>query len=111
MRRLRWHVMTTVLAASGLIRPRAVLWLHCSTLVDSGDFGRQIRHRQIIANPCLLAGPALERTIYAQIFICLLLKAYPQAYEAIIPKGGRPTGKPETAATTVLGDSGPGVDA
>jgi len=40
-----------------------------------------------------------------------MLKAYPQAYEAIIPKGGRPTGKPETAATTVLGDSGPGVDA
>ncbi|MET4330154.1 putative ATP-dependent endonuclease of OLD family [Bradyrhizobium sp. i1.15.2] len=35
-----------------------------------------------------------------------MLKAFPKAYEAIIPKGGGPSGKKETATTAVLGEGG-----
>jgi putative ATP-dependent endonuclease of OLD family len=38
-----------------------------------------------------------------------MLKAFPKAYEAIIPKGGGPSGKPETAVTAVLGEGGEGL--
>jgi putative ATP-dependent endonuclease of OLD family len=38
-----------------------------------------------------------------------MLKAFPQAYEAIIPKGGGPSGKKETAVESVLGDGGEGL--
>jgi putative ATP-dependent endonuclease of OLD family len=38
-----------------------------------------------------------------------MLKAYPKAYEAIIPKGGGPSGKKETAIEVVLGESGEGI--
>lgn len=40
-----------------------------------------------------------------------MLKAYPAAYAAIIPAGGGPGGKLETAAAAVLGEGGPGIDA
>lgn len=40
-----------------------------------------------------------------------MLKAFPKAYEAIIPKNGGPSGKKETAATAVLGDGGEGLEA
>lgn len=39
----------------------------------------------------------------------LMLKAFPKAYEAIIPEGGGPKGKKETAVEAVLGDGGEGV--
>ena len=39
-----------------------------------------------------------------------MLAAYPDAYKAIIPKGGGPMMKPEDAAKVVLGEGGPGVD-
>jgi putative ATP-dependent endonuclease of the OLD family len=35
-----------------------------------------------------------------------MLKAFPKAYEAIIPKGGGPSGKKETAIDAVLGEGG-----
>lgn len=38
-----------------------------------------------------------------------MLKAFPQAYEAIIPEGGGPSGKKETAAESVLGNGGEGL--
>jgi putative ATP-dependent endonuclease of the OLD family len=38
-----------------------------------------------------------------------MLKAFPKAYEAIIPKGGGPSGKKETAVEAVLGDGGEGL--
>jgi putative ATP-dependent endonuclease of the OLD family len=38
-----------------------------------------------------------------------MLKAYPKAYEAAIPKGGGPSGKSETAINAVLGDGGKGI--
>jgi putative ATP-dependent endonuclease of the OLD family len=40
-----------------------------------------------------------------------MLAAYPEAYEAIIPKGGGPKMKPEDAAKVVLGEGGAGLDA
>jgi len=40
-----------------------------------------------------------------------MLKAFPKAYEAIIPKGGRPSGKKETAEAAVLGEGGEGIEA
>jgi putative ATP-dependent endonuclease of OLD family len=40
-----------------------------------------------------------------------MLKAYPAAYAAIVPAGGGPVGKPETATAAVLGEGGPGIDA
>lgn len=38
-----------------------------------------------------------------------MLKAFPKAYEAVIPEGGGPSGKKETAANTVLGEGGEGI--
>lgn len=38
-----------------------------------------------------------------------MLKAFPSAYKAIIPKGGGPSSKIETAADTVLGEKGEGL--
>ena len=38
-----------------------------------------------------------------------MLAAYPEAYEAIIPKGGGPKMKPEDAAKVVLGEGGKGL--
>ncbi len=38
-----------------------------------------------------------------------MLAAYPEAYEAIIPKGGGPKMKPEDAAKIVLGEGGKGL--
>ena len=38
-----------------------------------------------------------------------MLKAFPAAYKAIIPKGGGPSGKKETAVEAVLGDGGEGL--
>jgi putative ATP-dependent endonuclease of OLD family len=38
-----------------------------------------------------------------------MLKAFPQAYAAIIPEGGGPSGKKETAIEAVLGESGDGL--
>ncbi|WP_257169691.1 ATP-dependent endonuclease [Bradyrhizobium sp. SRS-191] len=40
-----------------------------------------------------------------------MLKAYPDAYKAAIPKGGGPKMTPENAAKVVLGENGPGLDA
>jgi putative ATP-dependent endonuclease of OLD family len=38
-----------------------------------------------------------------------MLKAFPDAYKAIIPKGGGPSGKKETGAEAVLGEGGEGL--
>ena len=38
-----------------------------------------------------------------------MLKAFPKAYEAIIPEGGGPSGKKETAVEAVLGEGGEGL--
>lgn len=38
-----------------------------------------------------------------------MLKAFPKAYEAIIPKGGGPSGKKGTAVDAVLGEGGEGL--
>jgi putative ATP-dependent endonuclease of OLD family len=38
-----------------------------------------------------------------------MLKAFPKAYEAIIPTGSGPSGKKETAVDTVLGEGGAGI--
>ena len=38
-----------------------------------------------------------------------MLKAYPKAYEAVIPAGGGPSGKKETAVNAVLGEGGEGL--
>jgi putative ATP-dependent endonuclease of OLD family len=38
-----------------------------------------------------------------------MLKAFPKAYEAVIPKGGGPSGKKENAVEAVLGDGGEGL--
>jgi putative ATP-dependent endonuclease of OLD family len=38
-----------------------------------------------------------------------MLAAFPDAYKAIIPKGGGPAMKPEDAAKVVLGEGGPGL--
>jgi putative ATP-dependent endonuclease of OLD family len=38
-----------------------------------------------------------------------MLKAFPKAYEAIIPEGGGPSGKKETAVDAVLGEGGEGI--
>jgi putative ATP-dependent endonuclease of the OLD family len=40
-----------------------------------------------------------------------MLAAYPEGYDAIIPKGGGPKMTPEDAAKVVLGEGGPGLDA
>ncbi|MHC2467129.1 ATP-dependent nuclease [Bradyrhizobium embrapense] len=40
-----------------------------------------------------------------------MLKAYPEAYKAAIPKGGGPKMTPENAAKVVLGEAGPGLEA
>jgi putative ATP-dependent endonuclease of OLD family len=38
-----------------------------------------------------------------------MLKAFPKAYEAIIPEGGGPSGKKETAVDAVLSEGGEGI--
>jgi putative ATP-dependent endonuclease of OLD family len=40
-----------------------------------------------------------------------MLKVFPEAYEASIPKGGGPSGKKETAETAVLSEGGEGIEA
>jgi putative ATP-dependent endonuclease of the OLD family len=40
-----------------------------------------------------------------------MLKAFPKAYEAIIPTGGGPSGKNATATAAVLGEGGEGIEA